>query len=277
MNEMIKKCKVCDGTVKYKSPISYKKALKDDKPCKKCSATERANRPEEKIRLQKIASQIGEKNPFYGKKHTKKTKLKISKKISVLSAGINNGMYGKTFYEIWVEKYGKEIADSKLLLTKNKHSENNRGAANPMYGKPLSQGSGNGWSGWYNGWFFRSLRELTFMIEVIEKLNHKWESAETNKWKIQYKDYSGQLRNYSPDFIVDNQYMIEIKPTKLWNTDTVIRKKKAAELFCLKHNLTYKLVDIEILSSDKIKELYDRKEIKFTDRYEQKFKEKYNC
>jgi len=41
----------------------------------------------------------GEKNPFYGKGH--------------LISGDKNPMYGKTFYDVWVEKYGKEIADIK--------------------------------------------------------------------------------------------------------------------------------------------------------------------
>lgn len=275
MTEMIKQCKQCDLIIEYKSPISYKKALKDDKPCRKCSAKERANRPEEKIRLQQIASQVGEKNPFYGKKHTKETKLKISEKIAPLSSGKNNGMYGKSYYEIWVEKYGNEVANKKLLITKNKHSENNRGEGNPMYGKPLSQGSGNGWSGWYKGWFFRSLRELTYMIEVIERFRLNWESAETNKWKIQYVDYNGQLRNYFPDFIINGKYIVEIKPKRLWNSDTVMRKRKAGELFCVNNGLIYKIIDIGILNDDDIKELYYTKKIKFTERYEQKFKEKY--
>ena len=41
----------------------------------------------------------GEKNPFYGKGH--------------MISGEKNPMYGKTFYDVWVEKYGKEIADKK--------------------------------------------------------------------------------------------------------------------------------------------------------------------
>lgn len=276
MNEKIRKCPSCETEVEYKSPISYKKAVRLNKPCKKCSSKERANRPEEKRRMREIASQSGEKNPFYGKKHTEETKEKIGKKISVLSSGENNGMYGRSIHDVWIEKYGKEIADEKLLITKKKHSENNRGKRNPMYGKPLSQGSGNGWSGWYNGWFFRSLRELTYMVNVIERFNLSWESAETNKWKIQYEDYNGQIRNYFPDFIIEGKYMVEVKPKRLWGSDTVIRKQKAAIEFCSDNELKYKIIDVGTLSEDKIKELYNKKELKFTEKYEQKFKE-YHC
>jgi len=35
------------------------------------------------------------------------------------------------------------------------------------------------------------------------------------------------------------------------------------------------MMDVGTMSEDRIKELYDTKEIKFTERYEQKFKEKY--
>jgi hypothetical protein len=41
----------------------------------------------------------GEKNPFYGKGH--------------LISGDKNPMFGKSFYDVWVEKYGKEVADKK--------------------------------------------------------------------------------------------------------------------------------------------------------------------
>ena len=33
-----------------------------------------------------------------------------------------------------------------------------------MYGRFSPRGSGNGWSGWYKEWYFRSLLELSYMI-----------------------------------------------------------------------------------------------------------------
>ena len=53
----------------------------------------------------------GNKNPFYGKGH--------------VVSGEKNPMYGKTFYDVWVEKYGKEIADKKKEeWLKNKRKKN---------------------------------------------------------------------------------------------------------------------------------------------------------
>ena len=111
------------------------------------------------------------------------------------------------------------------------------------------------------------------MVEVIERFNLKWETAETNKYKIQYKNYKGINKNYFPDFIIEDKYIVEIKPKKLWDSDLVMRKRKSAELFCNKNNLIYKITDITCISHEKLVYLYNEGKIKFTDRYEIKFKE----
>ena len=54
----------------------------------------------------------GENNPFYGMKHTDESKAKFS--------GKNHGMYGKTRYDIWLTKYGKEEADRRELPAGNR-------------------------------------------------------------------------------------------------------------------------------------------------------------
>jgi len=43
----------------------------------------------------------GSNNPFYGK--------------GEMNKGEKNPMFGKSFYDVWVEKYGKEIADEKMV------------------------------------------------------------------------------------------------------------------------------------------------------------------
>ena len=47
-----------------------------------------------------------------------------------------------------------------------KISNASKGKNNPMYGKPSPQGSGNGWSGWYKGIYFRSLLYSSFMSSI---------------------------------------------------------------------------------------------------------------
>lgn len=277
MNEFKRKCPQCENDIIYKTELGYKNSLKKVSKCRKCAASGENNG---------MFGKFGELNPFFGKTHTidtieKQSKIKLGKKhtkISLdkmkgLSAGTKNGMFGKSFYGIWVEKDGIEIADKKLKLFKEKHSQNNSGQGNPMYGKPSPTGSGNGWSGWYKGWYFRSLRELTYMIKVIERFNLSWVSGESNKYKIEYVDFKGNKRNYFPDFIINDKYIVECKPKKLWNTDNVIRKKEAALKYCDINGLKYKMIDIDKLENYEIKSLYENSLITFLPRYEMKYKE----
>jgi len=234
------------------------------------------------------ANMSGEKNHFFGKTHTKETLEKIKQtraenpyiptdetkqKISLSSKGKNNPMYGKTFYDAWVAKYGIEEADKKLIAYKENASKRTKGKNNPMYGKPSPQGSGNGWSGWYKGWFFRSLMELSYMINEIEKNNLEWKSVETWDFKIIYEDENGVERNYFADFLIGNR-LIEIKPQKLQNTVRNSLKRKAAEEYCKQHSLIYEVMDYEKISFDKMKKLVESNEVIFTSKYQQKFTER---
>jgi hypothetical protein len=180
----------------------------------------------------------------------------------------------KSFYDCWVTNYGKQQADLKLTFHKKKQSFNNKGSKNSMYGKPSPTGAGNGWSGWYKNWYFRSLLELSYVIKVIEKNNSIWKTAECKELTINYK--IGEVsRTYRADFLVDNKYLIECKPKKLWTTVENTCKKEAAEVFCKANNLEFSFVEIEKLSTEEIISLYKENKIKFLNRYEIKFKTKY--
>jgi hypothetical protein len=275
MEELKRCCPSCDGEILYKSKLGYEAALKNESVCRKCATSGDKN---------PMFGRTGDKNPMFGKKHSIETKQKLSKiklgkkhtketieKMKLLFGGDKNPMNGKTVYDIWVVKHGVEIANQKMISYKEKQSNNNMGVNNPMYGKPSPIGSGNGWSGWYKGWYFRSLRELTYMVKVIERFNLKWVSGESNQHKIEYIDYKGSNRNYFPDFIIDDKYVIECKPKKLWNSDNVVRKTEAALIYCELNGLVYKKRDIGILSNLEIKYLYENGYIKFLDRYEIKY------
>jgi hypothetical protein len=280
MNEFKKKCPKCECELLFKNEVSFKTSIKKNSVCRKCAASGENNA---------MFGKIGELNPFFGKKHSKETlekqsKIKLGKthsqesldKMKGLSSGDKNGMFGKSFYEIWVEKYGVDIANEKLNDFKNNQSENVSGENNPMFGKPSPTGSGNGWSGWYKGWYFRSLRELTYMVKVIKRFNLTWECGEQKSYKIKYITFDGKERNYFPDFIINGKYIIESKPKRLWTSDSVIRKKEAAIKFCENNGLKYKLIDIGVLTDEEIKNLYYNGDIKFLPRYEEKFKIKYD-
>lgn len=287
MEKYIRNCPKCNKEIEYKNKNCLNVALKNNKPCSSCAAILRLKKygKNQKFvdRYATKGKNIGKNNAFYGKTHTKETKQKLAvvdkgytqtqefrDKSKLI--GKNNGMYGKSVYDVWIGRYGKEEADKKLNDLREKHKINSAGKNNSMYSKPTPQGSGNGWSGWYNSFYFRSLRELSYIVN-LDKQNKKWSSAE--KIRIPYVNWDGKERTYAPDFLVEDKILVEIKPTKLRETKSVQLKKEAAEKYCKDKNLEYLLVDAEPLSTEEIKTLRSSGKVKFLERYERKFIERY--
>lgn len=272
----IRECSKCKNEIIYARKNSYIDAIKNDSLCNKCFFTN-------DLKKERSEKYKGDGNPFFKKEHTKEAKEIISNKLLGVKTGKNNKkslkgennpMYGRNFYDVWVEKYGIEIADIKMNELSVKRSKNAIGEKNSMYGKPSPVGSGNGWSGWYKGWYFRSLHELSYMVNVIERFNLKWISVETKEYEITYNDYKGTKRTYYADFLIEDKYLIECKPKNLWHSLGVVLKKEAAIIKCKDWNFKYKMVAPIILSDDEILDLYNSGKIKFLDRYEQKFKKR---
>lgn len=271
MNEYKRNCPICNKELIHKHYVSYRTSLKNNKPCSKCANIERANRPSERKKNSERQKgvNVGDKNHFYGKHHSEKTKelIREKRKHQIIPKGSDNPLFGKKLEEIVGIDVAKKIKTNK--------SNNYKGDGNPMFGKPSPMGSGNGWSGWYKNWFFRSLLELSYMINIIERYNLKWETGEKSKYKITYIDSAGITRNYFSDFIIDNRYMVEIKPTNLINSKSVIEKINAGISYCNTHNMKYKITNVPKLSDNQFKHLIDTKMIILTKRYYKKYEEKY--
>jgi len=262
-------CPECGNEITFVNKYTLKRAINLNHSCRICSVR-KTNK--ENVKTGKLK---GKNHWAFGKKFSDEYRKKISE-CHWDSSGNKNPMFGKTFYECWLSKYGKEIADKKLVEFKKKQSINNIGNKNRMFGKPAPQGSGNGWSGWYKGWYFRSLLELSYMIKVIERFKLKWKSAECKELKISYVDWSGKQRNYFADFLINDKYLIECKPKKLRNTPSVLAKSNGAKLWCKENGLTYKLRWIKILSDEIIKNSHDNGIIRFLPKYEEKFQKRCN-
>lgn len=266
----------------------YKKGLRDNQKIATraaCMKNQLGKTFEERLGDRKAKLAKEKLSKPYCEKFSKEVEIEIKNKLSKASSGSNNANFGGKYCRGFGHSKGqpstkgkslKEIyGEEKALRIKEKMSNATTGKNNPMYGKPSPIGSGNGWSGWYKNWYFRSLLELSFMINYIEKQNLQWDSGERAKYNISYIDWEGKERSYFPDFILEKNRMIEIKPTNLRNSKNVLLKENAAITWCNEHNFEYQIIEsnnIQKLNKEEIKQLYDLGVIKFIDRYEEKYK-----
>jgi endogenous inhibitor of DNA gyrase (YacG/DUF329 family) len=187
----IRKCPLCNKDIKYLKVKDYQDAEKNKVNCKSCASIIRMEDLEAR---KKISNKIsGINNPMYGKsfkdiwkeKYTQQEFELLEKEHSNKSIkGSKKAMKGKSLYSVWLEKDGQEIADKKLKDWKGKIAR--PGKLNGMYGKPSPKGSGNGWSGYYKGIYFRSILELSYLKYLLDN-NIKFESGELNYCKNNFR------------------------------------------------------------------------------------------
>lgn len=272
-------CPKCDGEITYATKYSFEHGIKNNSQCKTCLA---------QAKLQKIHEEIrnGDRLPlFQGKSHTETTKDKIRNhpnqklvhdhhnyKNRSMPAGADHHFTGSSFVQCWINKYGQEHADQLLTEYKNKKSIAMSGEKNHMYGKASPQGSGNGISGWFNGMFFRSLLELNFLV-TCHKLNYNVRSAECKEFQVKYPGIDFE-RNYYPDFILNDKYIVECKPIRLVQTINNQAKIKAAmEKW---GSEKFKVISPPKFSIYRIPKLIEEGLIKLTERSEKYLRTKLN-
>lgn len=287
MEKIIRKCPMCSESILYSTKYTYKEAEEKNTKCKKCTASITFKKMNEDVRNGIL------QNGFKNKKHSENSIDLIKSKVKLLFeqgdlnlSGKNNPMFGRTgknsprfgrsYVEDLIKKYGEELAVIKINDIKNKISSKSKGENNPMFGKKSPIGSGNGWGGWYKNFYFRSLRELSFLTEYMERFNMKVESGENKRFRIEYK-IGDSIKNYYPDYIVDSKYMVECKPKELWGSSLNLAKKQSAEKFCKEIGIKYKIIDPILISEEKLKSLYLSGLITFNEKTENKFKNYFKC
>lgn len=258
-------CPRCKKKISYTTVSVRNRKERKQQLCKSCALTQYFN----------SIDRSGKKNAFFGRHHSKKTRETISAKALGRPHPVdkNKGMHGRSVYDVWLKKYGKTEADLRRKCLNNKLSNCFSGKNNPMYGKPSPTKSGNGWSGWYKGWYFRSIRELSYVINVLERKHLSWTGGE--KIRIPYIDKQGNDRTYTPDFLVETKMLIEIKPKRLKRLPENLAKKQAAIKYCKKHNLIYKMIDVRRnkLTIDQTIDLYKNRLITLTEKYRKKIEQ----
>jgi len=265
-------CQSCARKQKFEDPVFYNKVLENNRKLGKSQCGQNNpihNHPHSKELLEQINKKRSENKEY--QQYLKSDEFKAT--MSSVTKGNHNGMYGRKIFDIWVEKYGIAIANQKQKELNFKRSQRMIGSKNNMFGKPSPQKTGNGTSGHYKNIYFRSLRELYYIITYLEPNNLPIISAEKKELEIPYINYDGTERTYRADFLVGNT-LIEIKPLKLKDTPLIKIKQEAAELFCRSKNMIYKIEYIEISDYSKIFELYKQGYITIDEKKRESF-EKY--
>lgn len=218
----------------------------------------------------------GEGNPFYGRKHTDETKEKLRNvdrsytKTQEFSERVKDAMVGidtsVDLVKLWTEKFGEEEAHRREAQRRERLSVTMSGCGNPMFGKPAPLAAGGGVKGWYHKHFFRSLRELTYMLQLDQE-GRCWKTGETTDFAISYVNpFTFASGTYYPDFIVDDHLMIECKPTNLQNTVMVKAKAQAAQEFCAIRGMVYEIIDPGKLTWDQLFDLVQSGTVILTER-----------
>lgn len=269
-------CQGCRQKEQYRLGLRKEQSIKAGEAAKKYQTGKTFEERYGEAKARKCKEKLSKS---YLEKFGKEKAIEIKKKLSKASSGSNNANFGAKYCHGFGDKYQPSVkgktfeeiyGEEKASSYKEKLSIAFSGKNNPMYGRFSPRGSGNGWSGWYKEWYFRS-----FMINVIEKQNLIWDTGERAKYNIPYINWEGKDRTYFSDFIIDNKIMIEIKPKNLRNSKDVLLKEKAAILWCKEHNFEYQIIEsnnIQKISKEEIKELHDLQLLKFIDRYEEKYK-----
>lgn len=276
MKENERKCPKCSNTIIHNSKYNKNSAEKEQRLCRSCSSKERYNKYGSYIDVINEDVRLGKrKNGFQNKTHTSQTKKIISlthlknlevyksekfrEKMRLVTTGNKNPMFGKTVYDVWVKKYGIEEAVKRDIERRKKWSLKSKGTNNPMFGKETSPKSGKGISGWYKDFYFRSLHELKFIL-VCERF--KLKIVTSGKLRIGYTKYDGTHRTYSPDFIINDMFLTEIKPKRLQSTPLNKLKFEAGINYCKKNNLKFKVKDFGIVRQEQLNELIKNKLVK---------------
>lgn len=272
-------CPDCSVVIKYFTHFYHDRAVTKNSFCKPCSVKGSRN------------PQYGlpkELTSFYGKTHANSSKEKMSskriehfenlssedrkafsEKMSevVTTRQSENPVQSIHFY--WTNLYGIEEADRRWKEFKDNLSVKMSGEGNPMYGKPSPSTSGNGYKGWYNGQFFRSLRELTFMLK-----NPQVATAESNRWRASYVDWDGISRTTVPDFVDElNKIVYECKPKKLHESPSVRNKATALEAHVEFLGYSYEIVDPGVLNTETLLQLIKSNNVLLTEKSKEKLEQ----
>lgn len=241
MPEFVRKCPQCNCDRYFKNKNSFKNS--QGKVCSKCAAKNR--------------NYTGEKNPFYGKKHSKKTKDIMSKNHADFT-GENNPFkkaaknnpdiikkLSETKKKLWEgrdDEYKKDFG-SKLSIAHSK-SKTKPSYKNHKHGYFVSSDG--------KSYYYRSSWEKTTLeyLDLLKKEN-LIESFELEPFTIEY-EYDGRKYGLRIDFFIktkNGNIILECKPLGLRNIGKNPVKIEAYQKYCDVNHIKFVLYGIEELET----------------------------
>jgi hypothetical protein len=162
----------------------------------------------------------GDKNPFYGKSHTKEFKDKLSKDRKGLYAGHKNPMYGKNAW--------KNLSEEKILSLKQNLSTKFSKDKNPFYGKTHSEKTKKTLS-IKTKEYFKNNKELCLsrFRKGFENRKFKMTSIERiikdtlNNLNVTNKYNKILHQQYQYDFLINDNILLEVQGD-YWHANPLI-------------------------------------------------------
>lgn len=225
-----------------------------DSGCGRIAGFNVSDQQKKKISL----SVSGIKNPFFGKRHTLKTRTKMSRNHAdftgiknPLVKWLNRDIKNREIYSRRCKETWKNPKNYEVLCQSNRRN----------IVKAMLNGNHNPYSTCKHGWilskkfdkrfYYQSSYEKRF-IEFCES-SSKIKSLQRVPFVIPYVDDMKRSRNYFPDFLVNGFIVIEIKPKSMLDYNNNQLKIDAGRSYCLTHGFEYKLLmELELDNLEKI-------------------------
>lgn len=185
--------------------------------------------------------------------------------------------YAKTQVEesrsISFSEFSKLFQDSKIKWKSNSSKGQLRRYRNPDERKKTSRSSRKVWSNpteallnnslgsysrakklkVYSKWENKDIiLDSSWEIKLIEKMTLilSVSSLIRPRFSIKYTSTDMELHNYIPDFLLNDHYLIEIKPNYLLDDEVNIAKFNAADIYCRENGLEYVILTEDYLFSN---------------------------
>lgn len=192
---------------------------------------------------------LGKLNPFFGKKHSFEAREKMKANHYDVSGDNNpfrNSMKNSQFKlnylqrrKIALEECKKKDPEKYAIKCDNMSKTTTRLI---MENKIFSYGRGHK-MGWYQSAkavdkiFYRSSYELMFL--TLCDANDLIKTISQPKFSIQYSDELQHKRRYIPDFIINDNVVVEIKAKFQLDNKRIQLKHASAELYCSDNSMQF--------------------------------------